>query len=140
MIFMIFFIDGVIFLYYYFGVKRKNDRLKNQTLHFRRTEGRVEEIQQKMNLKSAYPVIIYDACYSFCDESNQKLEGIVPLKKKESVNPGEGITVYYNPQNPQENLTDYHLENMRTSNRFFIGMMILIPLFIIGGAGLARLL
>lgn len=140
MIFIVFFIDGVIFLYYYFGVKRKNDRLRNRIRNFSVTKGRVEEVQQKMNLKSAYPVILYDARYSFLDEGHRRFEGILPLKKKGTVNAGEEIKVYYNPRNPDENLTDHHLEDMRMSNRFFIGMMILIPLFLIAGAGMARLL
>lgn len=124
-------IDLVFFCYYYFSVKKKHDRERERLQEYQKTAGRIVRIEEVMNMKSAYPVVLYDVHYCFLNGTGRETEGMVTLKKKGILNVGDEIAVYYDSKKPGENLTDYDIEEAGKRDRLLLGTLGILPVVIL---------
>jgi hypothetical protein len=134
-VFTTLFIDGILFLCYYFGVKRKANRWKYLLPNCLSASGIINNIVGKTVRDISHnlpPSESYSALYTFNDAQNICYKGRFPLKRMVDYKVGDCIKVYYNPQDPNENFTDRHLEENKLTSKIMIGLMtliIIIPIF-----------
>lgn len=124
-------IDLIFFCYYYFAVKRKHDGEREQLQEYLKTGGKVIRIEEVMNMKSAYPVVLYAIHYSFLTESGKEGKGVVTLKKRGILNVGDEIAVYYHPKETGKNLTDHYMEEAGKRDRLLLITLGILPVVVL---------
>lgn len=124
-------LDVIFISLYYIEIKKKQDAKKKDMEKYHVTTGQIERIEERMNLKSSYPIVLYNVHYSYLDEADKKKQGEYLWKKKNIWNTGDEIRVYYDPENEKNSLTDFELAQQSKNSILFIGMIGIIQIFLI---------
>lgn len=111
-------VEGVLFFFYYTTNGQKLKRYQRMRLNGERAQGTVEETLRKYNDNDGKGYYTYQITYSFCAEDGEWYYGQLTTEEKKFQQKNK-ISVYYDPENPQNNFTEYHLKSLKTENTYF---------------------
>lgn len=122
------------FFLYYVITWNKLKRYEKIRSHGELAPGRVEEMLRKYNVgEDGKGYYTYQITYGFCAEDGEWYYQKLTMEQKECQRE-DTILVYYNPDNPNDNFTDYHLEKLQTERKYvgmFLGVVTTIFVVII---------
>lgn len=113
--------EGGLYLYHYMSDGNVQKRYAWIRENGAKTHGIIEECLRKYHDDKGKGYYTYHITYSFLAEDNQTYYGKVMVEDKELLQ--QEIIVYYNLEEPQENFTEYHIENAKMEDKYFHRVM-----------------